>query len=204
MDQEAGAGSNSGFQPKEEIVNTLLSLGFSRNAAIKGCYYTGNYNADLAAAWVIENQDKNLDGPLEDDLEFEDEEEDSEGDLPEGFDLHKMVFVVNMELNMGVGKVAAQCAHAALALHRLMIDNTDKFGEMMLSWEQFGETKIVLKGDNSAQLLELAQKAESAGLPNYIVHDAGRTQIAAGSQTVLGIIGKIDVVDSITGKLKLL
>jgi PTH2 family peptidyl-tRNA hydrolase len=49
-----------------------------------------------------------------------------------------MVFVVNMELNMGVGKVAAQCAHAALALHRIMIDNADKFGEMMMSWEQFG------------------------------------------------------------------
>ena len=30
------------------------------------------------------------------------------------------------------------------------------------------------------------------------------SQIAAGSQTVLGIMGKIDVVDSITGKLKLL
>ncbi|XP_060587686.1 probable peptidyl-tRNA hydrolase 2 [Ruditapes philippinarum] len=203
MDEASGAGSNSSFQPKEEIINTLLSLGFSRNSAIKGCYYTGNYSADLAAAWVIENQDKNLDGPLEDDLEFEDED-DSEEELPEGFDLHKMVFVVNMELNMGVGKVAAQCAHAALALHRIMIDNADKFGEMMMSWEQFGETKIVLKGDNSAQLLDLAKKAEGAGLPNYIVHDAGRTQIAAGSQTVLGIMGKIDTVDSITGKLKLL
>ena len=32
---------------------------------LQGCYYTGNYNADLAAAWVMENQDKNLDGPLE-------------------------------------------------------------------------------------------------------------------------------------------
>lgn len=27
-------------------------------------YYTGNYNADLAAAWIFENQDKNLDAPL--------------------------------------------------------------------------------------------------------------------------------------------
>jgi len=24
-------------------------------------YFTGNYNADLAAAWIFENQDKNLD-----------------------------------------------------------------------------------------------------------------------------------------------
>ena len=35
MDEAAGAGTNSGFQPKEEIINTLLSLGFSRNSAIK-------------------------------------------------------------------------------------------------------------------------------------------------------------------------
>ena len=75
---------------------------------------------------------------IQDDIEFEDEDDDSEEELPEGFDFHKMVFVVNMELNMGVGKVAAQCAHAALALHRIMIDNADKFGEMMMSWEQFG------------------------------------------------------------------
>ena len=31
----------------------------------QGCYYTGNYSGDLAAAWIIENQDRNLDGPLE-------------------------------------------------------------------------------------------------------------------------------------------
>lgn len=205
MDEAAGAGSDMGFTPKEDIVNTLVGMGFSKNAAIKGCYYTGNYNADLAAAWIIENQDKNLDGPLEDDLDLEYVDEEGEGeDFPEDLDLHKMVFVVNMELNMGVGKVAAQCAHAAIALHRIMIDDTQRYGAMLMSWEQFGETKIVLKGENSAQLSELAKKAESLGLPNYIVQDAGRTQIAAGSQTVLGIMGKVDTVDSITGKLKLL
>lgn len=200
--EEEGADAGEGFLAKDDIVNMLMSLGFSRNAAIKGCYYTGNYNADLAAAWIIENQDKNLDGPLEDDLEFEDDGDDE--DLPEGIDLYKMVFVVNMELNMGVGKLAAQCAHAAVALHRLMIDSPDKFGTMLMSWEQFGETKIVLKGDNASQLSELAKKAESLGLLHYIVQDAGRTQIAAGSQTVVGIIGKLDLIDSVTGKLKLL
>lgn len=196
------ASASQGFQAKEEIVETLINLGFSRNAAIKGCYYTGNYNADLAAAWVIENQDRNLDGPLEEDLEYEDEDDDDT--FPSGLDLYKMVFVVNTELGMGVGKVAAQVAHAALGIHRQMIDNTEKWGEMMISWEQYGETKIVLKADNAAQMAEFAKQAEAKGLPNYLVQDAGRTQIAAGSQTVLGIIGKIDVVDSITGKLKLL
>jgi len=33
----AGAGGGSGFEPKEEFVTLLISLGFSRNAAIKVC-----------------------------------------------------------------------------------------------------------------------------------------------------------------------
>jgi PTH2 family peptidyl-tRNA hydrolase len=52
---------------------------------------------------------------------------------------------------------------------------------------------------------ELAQKAIQRGLPAYIVHDAGRTQIAAGSQTVLAIgPGPKSVIDQVTGHLSLL
>lgn len=68
---------------------------------------------------------------------MEDDESEDE-DFPEGIDLYKMVLVVNSALNMGVGKVGAQCAHAALQIHRIMIEQSDKFGEMMMSWEQFG------------------------------------------------------------------
>ena len=75
---------------------------------------------------------------FQEDLEFEDEDDDDEDGFPSDLDLYKMVFVVNMDLGMGVGKVAAQVAHAALGLHRLMIDNTGKWGEMMISWEQYG------------------------------------------------------------------
>jgi len=31
------------------------------HAYFQALYFTGNYNADLAAAWIFENQDKNLD-----------------------------------------------------------------------------------------------------------------------------------------------
>ncbi|XP_048729599.1 probable peptidyl-tRNA hydrolase 2 [Ostrea edulis] len=194
--------SDGAFQPKEDLLNILLSLGFSQNASIKALYYTGNSNADLAAAWVIENQHRsNIDAPLNQD---ESDDSDEAGYLPEGVDFYKMIFVVNSELQMGVGKIAAQVAHAALGLHRTLLDDPQKFGQMLMSWEQFGETKIVTKGDNTGQLMGLAEKASSLGLPHYIVHDAGRTQIAAGSTTVLAIMGKLEVVDSITGSLKLL
>ena len=54
-------------------------------------------------------------------------------------------------------------------------------------------------------IAELAEKARAAGLVAQVVQDAGRTQIAAGSVTVLGVgPGKRSVVDSVTGGLKLL
>ncbi len=54
-------------------------------------------------------------------------------------------------------------------------------------------------------MAELEAKAASLGMPTYIVHDAGRTQIAAGSQTVLAIgpAPKSDI-DKVTGSLRLL
>lgn len=52
---------------------------------------------------------------------------------------------------------------------------------------------------------ELAEKASASGLPSYIVCDAGRTQIAAGSQTVLAVgPAPKSAVDAVTGHLKLL
>ena len=74
---------------------------------------------------------------LQEDLDFDDEEGEEE-DFPEGLELYKMVFVVNADLGMGVGKVGAQCSHAALALYRIMVDNPERFGTMMMAWEQFG------------------------------------------------------------------
>lgn len=66
------------------------------------------------------------------------------------------------------------------------------------------ETKICLKGKNAAELLELEKKAQQLDLPCYLVEDAGRTQIPAGSLTVLSIIGKVEDVNKVTGDLKLL
>ncbi|GFR63094.1 peptidyl-tRNA hydrolase [Elysia marginata] len=192
------------FIPDDVAVDQLMSLGFSKNAAIRALFYTGNQTVDIAADWLLENSDKNLDTPLENDLQGtsdSSDEDDSEDFL--SADTYKMVFVVNSELNMGVGKVAAQVAHAALSLFRNMID-TDAKAQMLIVWGHMGETKIVLRGDNSTQLEALSQQADTLGLDNYLVHDAGHTQVAPGSRTVLGIFGKVTEVDRVTGTLKLL
>lgn len=62
-----------------------------------------------------------------------------------------------------------------------------------------------MKVANEQEMAGLAAKAQAAGLLSYIVHDAGRTQIAAGSQTVLAIgPAPKSAVDAITGHLSLL
>jgi len=52
--------------------------------------------------------------------------------------------------------------------------------------------------------VDLTRKGRSLGLETCLVKDAGRTQIAPGSKTVLGVgPGPVDLVDKVTGHLKL-
>jgi PTH2 family peptidyl-tRNA hydrolase len=115
-----------------------------------------------------------------------------------------MVFVVNTSLEMGVGKTAAQVAHAALGMHQILLQGEPKFGDSLLKWFEFGETKIVLKGDSTKHLVDIEKRAMEMGLPTYLVQDAGKTQVPVGSTTVLSIFGRVDVVDRVTGTLRLL
>lgn len=117
----------------------------------------------------------------------------------------KMVFVVNTQLDMGRGKQCAQVAHAAvtLAINILTTANEDTSVKFNV-WLTYGQKKIVLKGENIEQMTRLQEQASAAGLPNHIVTDAGHTQIAPGSKTVLVIFGTNQEVDNITGSLRLL
>ncbi|EPY51892.1 aminoacyl-tRNA hydrolase [Schizosaccharomyces cryophilus OY26] len=113
----------------------------------------------------------------------------------------KMVLVVRTDLGMTKGKIAAQCAHAALACYKLAAA-TDP--ELLQLWEVAGQAKITLQGQSEEQLQILQAQAMSLGLSARIVHDAGRTQIASGSATVLGIgPGPVSVINEVTGSLKL-
>lgn len=52
--------------------------------------------------------------------------------------------------------------------------------------------------------MSLFKKAENQKIPCYLVRDAGHTQIAPNSLTVLSLFGLDNDVNEITGKLKLL
>uniref|UniRef100_A0AC35G2Y9 Aminoacyl-tRNA hydrolase n=1 Tax=Panagrolaimus sp. PS1159 TaxID=55785 RepID=A0AC35G2Y9_9BILA len=116
---------------------------------------------------------------------------------------HKMVFVANMELGMGKGKLAAQVGHACLGVYRFAMNSSE--GKAAInSWTRRGEVKIVVKGNTTQHLSELYKKAKKLQLYAYLVQDAGYTQIPAGSRTVLGVFGPVEDVDQVTGDLKLL
>ena len=119
----------------------------------------------------------------------------------------RMTLIVRQDLKMGKGKAAAQCLHATLALYE-KITNPESVAynpEMVERWKYGnGQAKITLQVPNQEDMDMLFAHAISLGVNAYIVHDAGRTQIAAGSATVLGLgpAPKL-VIDQITESLKL-
>lgn len=107
--------------------------------------------------------------------------------------------VVRTDLKMGKGKIAAQCCHACLGAFR----RCDV--AVLKMWFRLGQTKLVVKVKSEAELRQIAVDAERQALPYYLIADAGRTQIAAGSETVCAVgPGPVDLVDKVTGHLKLM
>ena len=72
------------------------------------------------------------------------------------------------------------------------------------AWESGGERTIVLQAETSAELQTLAARASHLFLPTYIVQDAGRTEVAPGTVTVLAVGGPSSEVDQVTGHLSTL
>lgn len=119
----------------------------------------------------------------------------------------RMTLIVRLDLKMGKGKAGAQCSHATLALYKRMADALKgSYNPTLLQrWERGnGQAKITLQVPNQEDMDVMFAQALSLGVNAYIVHDAGRTQIAAGSATVLGLgpAPKL-VMDQITLDLKL-
>jgi PTH2 family peptidyl-tRNA hydrolase len=112
----------------------------------------------------------------------------------------KLALVVRADLGMGRGKIAAQAAHAAVAAALARQGSAD-----FTAWRLAGQPKVVLKVLSEEQLRDVTRQAREAGLPVEVVHDAGRTQVAAGTPTccAVGPAGT-DLIDAVTGGLPLL
>ena len=136
----------------------------------------------------------------EDSDEWEDESDDESDDFGD-MDM-KMVLAVRTDLKMGKGKIAAQCSHAAVAAYKKA---KKKCPSILKKWENEGSRKIAVKVKEEEDLMVLMAQAHSVDLVTALIRDAGRTQIEAGSKTVIAVgPGPEDLVDKVTGHLSLL
>jgi peptidyl-tRNA hydrolase, PTH2 family len=111
----------------------------------------------------------------------------------------KQVIVVNQELKLPKGKLAAQVAHGAVAAF------LEAASEIQQAWLDEGMPKVVLAGQSAEELRRLELLAAQNGIPHCLIEDAGRTVVPEGTITCIGLGPAPDEeLDRLTGELKLL
>ncbi|MCB9780881.1 MAG: aminoacyl-tRNA hydrolase [Alphaproteobacteria bacterium] len=135
----------------------------------------------------------------------------------------KQVLLYRRDLQMRKGKIAAQCAHASLAVFlrrqaRAVAVAVDDAGQPldaldpattlvlpltadMASWVRAGSAKVVLSVEDEAALLTAHRLAQEAGLPCALIRDSGRTEFGGVPTYTAVAIGpaRLDLIDPITG-----
>ena len=115
---------------------------------------------------------------------------------------YKMVIVMRSDLKMSKGKLAAQAAHAAVNC-AFAAKKKDPRG--FDKWYSEGQKKVLLKVDSLERLYEIKAIVDANSINNSLITDAGRTEIAPGSVTCIGIGPSTDaILDKITGELSML
>ncbi len=108
----------------------------------------------------------------------------------------KQVIVVRNDLKMSKGKTAAQVAHASLS--------AAEKSSWKKKWLSQGQKKSVLGCKDLDELRVIHQDARESNLPVALITDQGRTELAQGTTTCLGIGPAPEKnIDGITGELKL-
>ncbi|HLD85630.1 MAG TPA: peptidyl-tRNA hydrolase Pth2 [archaeon] len=112
--------------------------------------------------------------------------------------MYKQVIVINSDIKISKGKTAAQAAHASVSsLHKA--DN-----KIINRWKDEGQKKVVVKASLD-QMIAAQEKCKKLKLPFALIADAGRTEIASGTVTALGIgPEEEEKIDKVTGSMKLL
>lgn len=114
----------------------------------------------------------------------------------------KLALIVRGDLRLSKGKIASQCSHAAVQCY---IRSGKVQPKLLTEWLASGQPKIVLRVNDLNELIDIRQRCQQAGIVAEEICDAGRTQIAAGTVTVLGVgPNNVEEIDAILGHLKLL
>jgi len=123
----------------------------------------------------------------------------------------KQVILVRKDLHMGVGKIAAQVAHASMAA---FLKDSQTIGDSLIvpltehnkGWIGGSFTKVCLGVKTEGELRALLESARLVGIPHGLITDNGRTVFNGVPTVTCGAIGPYDatVIDTITGHLTLL
>ena len=112
-----------------------------------------------------------------------------------------MVIITRKDLKLSSGKLAAQAGHAAV---NCALTARKLKPKLLEEWRNSGSRKIVCQVNNLEAMKRLYGEARELGLVTEMVKDAGRTEIPAGTITLLGIgPGPRIVIDELTGTLPL-
>ncbi|MGI9295592.1 MAG: peptidyl-tRNA hydrolase Pth2 [Pseudomonadales bacterium] len=111
----------------------------------------------------------------------------------------KQVILVNESLKLPRGKLAAQVAHASVAS---LLSSSEA---SLKAWLSAGMPKVVLAVDTEEELVRYFENSVKANIPAELIKDAGKTVVAAGTVTCVGIgPGEEAQINRLTGDLKLL
>ena len=113
----------------------------------------------------------------------------------------KQIIVMRNDLGMRKGKMVAQGAHASLGA---VLQNRED--PRVEEWLRGAFTKVCVRADSLEQLLDVADRAQKAGMIVYIITDNGRTEFG-GVPTVTACAIGPDTdknLQPVTGDLKLL
>lgn len=116
----------------------------------------------------------------------------------------KQVIVLRKDLGMRKGKMVAQGAHASLGA--ILHEGKLKTNDDVKAWLEGRFTKVCVSVNSEEELLEVYNKAKSLKLNCSLIRDAGLTEFD-GVPTLTAVAvgpGKPEVVDKVTGQLKLL
>ncbi len=111
-----------------------------------------------------------------------------------------MAFLCRSDLQLSPGKLAVQCAHAAVeSLQRAKKTHS----RMVQRWKEGSSRKVCLAVDDETELEYFLELVQEASLPFALIKDAGLTEVPPGTVTVLGIgPAPRHTMDSILSELK--
>lgn len=115
------------------------------------------------------------------------------------------------KLSIQLGRVRRWRAKAILWLIERLLSMQDNLMVIVLDaamreWVDGLFTKVVVSVDSEQDLFAIVIKAEDMGLPVALIQDAGRTEFGGVPTYTACAVGpsEADIVDSVTGHLKLL